>query len=277
MRLLPVITFSLVSFFSTAINANADTLVPSSLVNNISTQLNKASTKIKTIPTELLPSKNNQCNKTLNYKIFFEGHDIGNYQRNIVWNGTQANIYTNSTVNVLITKAKLNQHSTLHWSPQRQSFVTDSFERNIKGLMTGKVSATFTDNGAKSTVIEDGKSRQFSETLLPILDGDAIAAQMRLDIMQGKKNFDFILQNSDDISHYYFKVIGEETIATNFGDLKAIRIDQIKKSDRQLSLWFAPSIDYQLVRATYKRKLLNLKTVLISKKINCPTNSVFIK
>lgn len=256
MRLLPIITFSLVSIFSSIINANANTLATPSAIDKT--------------PTQVLPNKNNQCNKTLNYKVFFEGHHIGNYQRNLVWDGTQANIYTNSTVNVLITKARLSQHSKLHWSPQRQSFVTDSFERNIKGLMTGKVSATFTDNGAKSTVIEDGKSHHFSETLLPILDGDTLAAQMRLDIMQGKKSFDFILQNSDDTSHYYFKVIGEETISTNFGDLKAIRVDQIKKSDRQLSLWFAPSIDYQLVRATYKRKLLDLKAVLISKKINCP-------
>ena len=254
MRLFSIITFSLVSLFSTIINANADTLIPATNVTH----------------TQVLPSKQNQCNKTFNYKVFFEGHHIGNYQRNLVWDGTQANIYTNSTVNVLITKAKLTQHSKIHWSPQRQSFVTDFFERNIKGLMTGKVAATFADNGGKSTVIDDGKSRQFSEPLLPILDSDAISVQMRLDIMQGKKNFDFILQNSDDTSHYYFKVIGEEILDTNFGKLKTIRVDQIKKSDRQLSLWFAPSIDYQLVRATYKRKLLDLKAVLISKQINCP-------
>lgn len=256
MRLLPIITFSLVSIFSSIINANASTLAtPSSIDKPV---------------TQLFPNKNNQCNKTLKYKVFFEGHHIGDYERNLVWDGTHANIYTNSAVSVLITKAKLNQHSKLHWSQQRQSFVTDSFQRNIKGLMTGKVSAIFTDDGAQSTVTEDGKTHQFSESLLPILDGDTIGTQMRLDIMQGKKNFDFILQNSDDTSHYYFKVVGEETIATNFGDLKTIRVDQIKKSDRQLSLWFAPSIDYQLVRATYKRKLLDLKAVLISKKIHCP-------
>ena len=268
MRLLPIITFSLVSLLSVTINANADTLAPSSSISAFNK--NNVPDKTNASLNQLSPSKNNHCNKTLNYNVFFEGHHIGNYQRNVVWNGTQANIYTNSTVNILITNAKLKQHSKLHWSPQRQRFVTDSFERNIKGLMTGKVSATFTDNGAKSTVIEDGKSHQFSETLLPILDGDTIGAQMRLDIMQGKKSFDFIFQNRDDTSHYYFKVIGEETIATNFGDLKAIRVDQIKKSDRQLSLWFAPSVDYQLVRATYKRKLLDLKVVLMSKKINCP-------
>ena len=269
MRLLPIMTFSLVSLFTIAINANADTLVPSSIINSNPIP-NSTLTKIKSIPNPLLPNQNNKCNKTLNYNVFFEGHDIGNYQRNLVWNGTQADIYTKSTVNVLITKAKLSQHSKLHWSPQRHSFVTDSFERKINGLMTGTVSATFTDNGKKSTVIEDGKSHQFNETLLPILDGDTIGVQMRLDIMQGKKNFDFILQNSDDTSHYYFKVIGEETIATNFGDLKTIRVDQIKKNDRKLSLWFAPSIDYQLVRATYKRKLLDLKAVLVSKQIICP-------
>jgi hypothetical protein len=262
-------TFSLVSLFTIAINANADTLVPSSIINSNPIP-NSTLTKIKSTPNPLLPNQNNKCNKTLNYNVFFEGHDIGNYQRNLVWNGTQADIYTKSTVNVLITKAKLSQHSKLHWSPQRHSFVTDSFERKINGLMTGTVSATFTDNGKKSTVIEDGKSHQFNETLLPILDGDTIGVQMRLDIMQGKKNFDFILQNSDDTSHYYFKVIGEETIATNFGDLKTIRVDQIKKNDRKLSLWFAPSIDYQLVRATYKRKLLDLKAVLVSKQIICP-------
>ncbi|PST95075.1 DUF3108 domain-containing protein [Photobacterium iliopiscarium] len=269
MRLLPIMTFSLVSLFTIAINANADTLVPSSIINSNPIP-NSTLTKIKSTPNPLLPNQNNKCNKTLNYNVFFEGHDIGNYQRNLVWNGTQADIYTKSTVNVLITKAKLSQHSKLHWSPQRHSFVTDSFERKINGLMTGTVSATFTDNGKKSTVIEDGKSHQFNETLLPILDGDTIGVQMRLDIMQGKKNFDFILQNSDDTSHYYFKVIGEETIATNFGDLKTIRVDQIKKNDRKLSLWFAPSIDYQLVRATYKRKLLDLKAVLVSKQIICP-------
>ena len=276
MRLLPIMTFSLVGLLSITINANADTLAPSSTISSVPIQKNNTPTNIESNLEQSLPSKNNQCNKTLNYKVFFEGHDIGNYQRNLVWNGTQADIYTKSTVNVLITTAKLNQHSKLHWSPQRHSFVTDSFERNIKGLMTGNVSATFTDNGAKSTVIEDGKSHQFSESLLPILDGDTIGAQMRLDIMQGKKSFDFILQNSDDTSHYYFKVIGEETIATNFGDIKAIRVDQIKKKDRKLSLWFAPSIDYQLVRATYKRKLLDLKAVLVSKKIICP-NPVLIK
>ncbi|MEC6796747.1 DUF3108 domain-containing protein [Photobacterium sp. S4TG1] len=271
MRLLPIMTFSLVGLLSITINANADTLVPSSTIGSVPIQKNNTPTNVQNNLKQSLPNKNNQCNKTLNYKVFFEGHDIGNYQRNLVWNGTQADIYTKSTVNVLITTAKLNQHSKLHWSPQRHSFVTDSFERHIKGLMTGKVSATFTDNGTKSTVIEDGKSHQFSESLLPILDGDTIGAQMRLDIMQGKKSFDFILQNSDDTSHYYFKVIGEETIATNFGNLKAIRVDQIKKNDRKLSLWFAPSIDYQLVRATYKRKLLDLKAVLVSKKIICPT------
>ncbi len=56
MRLLPIITFSLVSIFSSIIYANANTLATPSAMDNT--------------PTQLLPNKHNQCNKTLNYKIF---------------------------------------------------------------------------------------------------------------------------------------------------------------------------------------------------------------
>lgn len=218
----------------------------------------------------LLPEQSNQCNKVLTYKIFFEGHDIGNYQRRLVWNGRKADIYTNSSVNMLMIKAKMDQQSKIHWSSKHQSFITDSFQRNIKGIMTGKTSATFSDHGTKSIIVSDGKTKKFNHPSMPILDGDAIGSQMRLNLMQGKKTFDFILQNSDDTSHYYFKVVGNENIKTNFGNINTIRVDQIKKKDRQLSLWFAPSIDYQLVRATYKRKLLDLKAVLVNKSIHCP-------
>ena len=221
------------------------------------------------------PNKFHQCKKTLNYNVYFKGSKIGNYQRRIVWNGNQADIYTTAEADVLITKSKMNMHSKLHWSDELQRFQTDSFQRNIRGLMAGSVSATFSKDGRSSTVIEDGKTQKYTEDLMPIIDGDTIGSQMRLDLIEGKKNFDFIMQNSDETSHYYFTVAGTETIDTNFGKIKAIRVNQTRKSDRQLSLWFAPSLDYQLVKATYHRKIIDLKAVLMSQKIDCPPKQLF--
>ncbi|GAA04481.1 DUF3108 domain-containing protein [Photobacterium leiognathi] len=221
------------------------------------------------------PNKFHQCKKTLNYNVYFKGSKIGHYQRRIIWNGKQADVYTTAEADVLITKSKMNMHSKLRWSDENQRFQTDSFQRTIRGLMAGNVSATFGKDGRSSTVIEDGKTQKYAEDLMPIIDGDTIGSQMRLDLIEGKKNFDFIMQNSDETSHYYFTVAGTEKIETNFGTLNAIRVNQTRKSDRQLSLWFAPSLDYQLVKATYHRKIIDLKAVLMSQKMDCPPKQLF--
>ncbi|EAS65023.1 DUF3108 domain-containing protein [Photobacterium angustum] len=264
MRLLSLFTSSVLSLLSvTAIAA------PTS---NTSTALQKESHTTYSFPNQF-----HQCKKTLNYNIFFKGQKIGHYQRHIVWKGDSADIYTNSEVDVLITKSKMDSHTQLHWSDAAQRFVTDKFQRTISGLMAGNVSVTFSDDGHNSTVTEDGKTQKYTNALAPILDGDTIGSQMRLDLIEGKKNFDFIMQNSDETSHYYFAVVGNETINTNFGTLNTIRVNQTRKSDRQLSLWFAPSLDYQLVKATYHRKIVDLEAVLMSKKMDCPPKQLFKK
>ena len=119
-------------------------------------------------------------------------------------------------------------------------------------------------------MVVDKTQLQFaSKDLTPILDGDAIGAQMRYLILKGEKSFEFNFQDTDEVNHYYFIVKGEEMINTRFGKLKTIRVEQTRKKDRKLVLWFAPSIDYQLVRATYHRKLLDLEAVLVSKNFSC--------
>lgn len=223
----------------------------------------------------IFPNQYHQCKKTLNYNVFFQGQKIGYYQRRIVWNDHKADIYTTSTVDVLVSKSKMNQHSKLQWSDTKQHFLTQSFQRTIKGLMSGKVSATFSKSGHRTTVNNDGNTQRYTNDSQPILDGDAIGSQMRLDLIEGKKQFNYVMQNSDEINHYYFAVTGNEKIKTHFGTLNTLRVNQVKKNDRQLSLWFAPSLDYQLVKATYNRKLLDLKAELVSKKIDCPPAPLF--
>lgn len=160
--------------------------------------------------------------------------------------------------------------SHLYWSDKKQQFVSQGYERKIKGLLSGKVTAQFLRDGEQSKLVVDKTQLQFaSKDLTPILDGDAIGAQMRYLLLKGEKSFEFNFQDTDEVNHYYFIVKGEEMINTRFGKLKAIRVEQTRKKDRKLVLWFAPSIDYQLVRATYHRKLLDLEAVLVSKNFSC--------
>ncbi|MEF1220907.1 DUF3108 domain-containing protein, partial [Photobacterium damselae] len=136
------------------------------------------------------------------------------------------------------------------------------YERKIKGLLSGKVTAQFLRDGEQSKLVVDKTQLQFaSKDLTPILDGDAIGAQMRYLILKGEKSFEFNFQDTDEVNHYYFIVKGEEMINTRFGKLKAIRVEQTRKKDRKLVLWFAPSIDYQLVRGTPAFKIIGGKAV----------------
>ncbi|MGF1756703.1 DUF3108 domain-containing protein [Photobacterium sagamiensis] len=217
-----------------------------------------------------LPAQYHQCNKTLTYNVYFHNHKIGMFERNLNWNDGNVDIYTYSKVDVLVTKSTLKQQSKVAWSSEKNTFLTQSFDRMISGIMAGNISAKFSDNGRRSSVLNDGKTLTFFDNNMPLLDGDAIGSQMRFHLINGDQAFDFMLQEADEVNHYYFAVKGQETINTNFGRVNTIRVEQIKKSDRKVVLWFAPSVDYQLVRATYKRKILDLKATLVRKKIQCP-------
>lgn len=211
-----------------------------------------------------------QCTKVFTYDVYLSNHKIGYLTRTLKWQDNHVDIHSYSKVNLLVTKTKLKQNSKVYWSEQQNSFLTRSFTRKITGLMAGKTSATFSSDGRRSLLRSNGTAANFSSNDLPLLDGDAVGSQMRLNLIEGKKRFEFKLQDTDEVNHYHFEVKREEKIETNFGRIKTIRVEQIRKSDRQLVMWFAPEIDYQLVKATYKRKLLNLKSILTRQNIQCP-------
>jgi len=57
--------------------------------------------------------------------------------------------------------------------------------------------------------------------------------------------------------------VGNEKIETKYGELDVIRVDQIKKDDRTLTMWFAPSIHGKMVKYHYQRRMLDIKGELI--------------
>lgn len=216
-----------------------------------------------------------QCTKTLTYQLFFNNLRIGQMTRVLRWQDKQAQINAYSNIEVLATKTRFNQQSNVFWSEEQQSFLSKGFQREVKGLLGGKTEVSFNDNGTSSKVTADGKVSSFTSDALPLLDADALGSQMRLGLIEGKTQFEYNLQDTDDVNRYYFQVKGKERINSNFGSINTIRVEQIKKSDRKLVMWFSPEVDYQLVRATYKRKILDLKAVLLSNKKVCPPTSQF--
>mgnify|MGYP000980142280 CR=1 FL=1 len=131
------------------------------------------------------------------------------------------------------------------------------------------MTATFSDNGLLSKVVLNGEALEFSDLHSPILDFEAISMQMRQNLMDKKTSFDFVMQRSDEVSHYYFDVIGEESVEVMGKRYQTIKVQQVKKKDRKLYFWFAPDLDYQLVKSTYKRKIIDIEANLSKLDLGC--------
>lgn len=179
-----------------------------------------------------------QCTKTLTYQLFFNNLKIGQMTRVLRWQDKQAQINSYSNIEVLATKTRFNQQSQVFWSEEQQSFLSKGFRREVKGLLGGKTEVSFNGDGSSSKVTVDGKVSSFTSDSLPLLDADAIGSQMRLSLIEGKTQFEYNLQDTDDVNRYYFQVKGRERINSNFGSVNTIRLNKSERATGNLSCGF---------------------------------------
>lgn len=94
--------------------------------------------------------------------------------------------------------------------------------------------------------------------------------QMRLDLKAGLQTLSYQVADGGKLKTYSFAVTGQEQVETPYGTFQAVRVvrDRGKDADRQTLIWFAPELDYLIVRLqqtesdgkTYALLLKNLET-----------------
>ena len=82
------------------------------------------------------------------------------------------------------------------------------------------------------------------------LDPISYQQQLYIDLHQGKTEFHYKFINRKGQEHQYrFKVTDKETLVLPYGTVKALKVERIHdNSERQTIAWFAPELDYALVR-----------------------------
>lgn len=155
-----------------------------------------------------------------------------------------------------------NQLTDIYWDETSQSFLSKKFVRKSIGFSGGSLQAEFFDGGHQTRIRGDGEDQEFVNKEQPIIDFNVLGLQMSEGLKSGRTDFEFYMQTEDSVAHYFFKVMGKDVIQTKFGQLHTYRIEQTGKDDRQLIVWFAPEINFQIVKFQYKRKLLDLSGVI---------------
>jgi hypothetical protein len=83
------------------------------------------------------------------------------------------------------------------------------------------------------------------------LDPISYQQQLYIDLKQGKQDFRYRFINRKGQEHeYIFKVTGQEPLVLPYGKVDAIKVERVYegKSERQTIAWFAPELDFALVR-----------------------------
>jgi hypothetical protein len=103
------------------------------------------------------------------------------------------------------------------------------------------------------------------------LDKLAYQMQIRLDLPSGQKKLSYAVADGGNLKQYDFEVLGSESINTPAGTFNAIKVQRDRGDDakRETFIWFAPELDYMIVKL-YQIESDGKEVQLLLKKIETP-------
>ena len=196
------------------------------------------------------------------YDVSYKEMPVGKMIREFQHNGEVLTANTTADLSFLFYHFGGNQLSHIYWDEVSQLFLSKRFIRRSVGFERINTQVDFLKSGHQTSVIRDGKPYKVFNEKEKIVDFNTIGIQMSEGLKVGQTYFEFYMQTSDKVKHYFFEVTGKEVLQTKFGKLDTYRLQQIRKKDRTLIIWFAPEINYQMVKFIYKYNLLDLRGIL---------------
>ncbi|WP_350997162.1 hypothetical protein [Shewanella sp. TB7-MNA-CIBAN-0143] len=195
------------------------------------------------------------CQRSFNYAIYLSGLHTGKMNRTENWQGKSAVITSKSEASILGIGTQYQQRTELSWSNNRNEWLTDSFHQQVTGFRSRDMQATFYNNGLESRVVVDGDIENYTSSQIPLRDVDTLAIQIRENLLAGRRQFALIRQASDAIEPYQFYVKDELTATiASLGEIQLIPVEQT--GAEEVTYYFAPSMNYQLVKAHYHGMIL---------------------
>ncbi|WP_432452278.1 MULTISPECIES: DUF3108 domain-containing protein [unclassified Agarivorans] len=140
---------------------------------------------------------------------------------------------------------------TSRFSYQQEQVQTLGFVHKQKSLFSHLQAIGHPDRKGGLIVEINGKSHHFEapEDVKQLMDTAGFSVQLQNDLKNGLTDMNYHYNAIDEIENYRFNVIGKETINTELGEFKTLKLEQKKREGRKTWLWLAPALDYQLVKA----------------------------
>ncbi|WP_404363456.1 DUF3108 domain-containing protein [Marinobacter sp.] len=126
-----------------------------------------------------------------------------------------------------------------------------SYRYKLSGFMIGSRERTIDYDWENQTVSGNFEGESFSMALVPgALDPMGYQLQLRQDLKAGKTQMEYQVTDDGDFDRDEFAVIGRETLDTELGQVSTVKVEKVRapRKKRSTVMWFAPELDYLLVR-----------------------------
>ncbi|MFW1677098.1 DUF3108 domain-containing protein [Pontibacter sp. JAM-7] len=161
--------------------------------------------------------------------------------------------------------AGIEETTQVEWHKQRIRPLNYQYRRSVLGKKR-KVDISF--DWAKQEATNTVKNKPWK---MPVSDQvqDKLSYQLLLQqlLAEGKTEFEFDVADGGHLKQYRFAVNGEEIITAPIGKFNAVRVDRIhdEDSDRKTLIWFAPELNYQIIKLHHVEDKGKEYTLLLQK------------
>lgn len=171
----------------------------------------------------------------------------------------------NLSLNAKAMIASLNEFS--EFTVQDNQIRPDRYEYH-RTVLGSKKDAVLQFNWNTGTVLNDIKKKPWTmDTPVGTLDNLSYQMQLRLDIASGKEELVYQVADGGKLKTYPFKRIGHDVIKTSLGSFNTVKIqrDRGPNSKRETFIWFAPELDYMVVKLQQVEKSGKEYSMLLDK------------
>lgn len=129
--------------------------------------------------------------------------------------------------------------------------IPEQYRYRLDGLLVRDRSRALNFNWDADTLSGSYEGESFTIPMeARALDPLGFQLQLRQDLKAGKREMSYTVADGDGFDTDRFAVIGEETRSTFSGDLETLKVEKVRDDDskRETLMWFAPELDYLLVR-----------------------------
>ncbi len=101
----------------------------------------------------------------------------------------------------------------------------------------------------------DSKPRREIALDRPLLDRSNYQLMLVHDLRNGAEELSYLIADRGREREYHFERLGRETLSTPQGDIETIKVARVRDdSDRQTVLWFAPELEYLLIKMEHSEE-----------------------